>query len=420
VQIAGPINIRRVLGPRRARPLRLIVLGIIGGTPVAGVIWQALHYLEGFRRLGFDVYYVEDTGTWPYHPEKNTVTGDCTYTVGALARIMNDYGFAGRWAYVEATRGRRCYGLSQSSVRELFEEADVLINLTASTVLRDEHLDVPVRVYLETDPVLPQIEIAKGNKSFLDSLAAHTHHLSYGENLGAPDCAVPVEHFHYFPTRQPIVLDWWTAPQPPATTSSYTTIANWRQSGKDFDWKGQRYTWSKHHEFGKILDLPQRTSQPLELALALRSGAVNGQNAWSALDHEDADAVRLLRRHGWRVVNALDLAELPSYRNYIVSSRGEVTVAKDQNVRMRSGWFSDRSACYLAAGRPVITQETGFSKFLPCGEGLFAFATMEDILTAFERIDADERGQRQAARAIAEEYFKAENVLRRLIRDIGL
>lgn len=420
MQVAGQTPSRRSLGPRRARPLRVIVFGIIGRTPVAGVIWQALHYLEGFRRLGFDVYYVEDTGTWPYHPEKNTITDDCSYTVETLARIMNDCGFAGRWAYVSATEGRHCYGLSESSVRSLFEQADVLINLTASTVLRDEHLDVPVRVYLETDPVLPQIEIAKGNKTYLDSLTAHTHHFSYGENLGAPDCAVPVEHFRYFATRQPVVLDWWNAAPAPAATSSYTTIANWRQSGKDFEWQGQRYTWSKHHEFRKLLDLPHRTAQSLELALALRSGAIDGRSAWEALDGEDAEAVRLLRCHGWRVVNALDFAELSSYRDYIVRSRGEFTVAKDQNVRMRSGWFSDRSACYLAAGRPVITQETGFSKFLPCGEGLFAFVTMEDILSALERIGADEAKHRRAARAIAEEYFKAETVLRKMIDDLGL
>ena len=236
-----------------------------------------------------------------------------------------------------------------------------MINLTASTVLRAEHLRVPVRVYLETDPVLPQIEVAKGNPSYLEQLGAHTHHFTYGENLGAPDCAVPVERFRYLPTRQPVILDWWTGTSHPfgngaANTprACFTTIANWRQSGKDFDWNGERYTWSKHHEFLKISRPSQaRTSQPLELALALTSGKGTAENSWSGLSDVDAETVRLLTAHGWRVVNAMIFSkQTQPYRDYILRSRGEFTVAKDQNVRLRSGWFSDRSACYLAAGVP--------------------------------------------------------------------
>jgi hypothetical protein len=407
---------------------RLIVLGMMGRMPLAGVIWQVLHYLEGFRRLGFDVDYVEDTETWPYDPEQNTVTDDCRYTLALISRTLASHGFSDRWAYRDVTRGGETFGLSESQVRRLFEQADILINLTASTILRAEHLRVPLRVYLETDPVLPQIEIANGNSSYIELLRAHTHHFSYGENLGAPDCGVPIERFQYFPTRQPIVLDWWRASSYAngngalaPSSGCFTTVANWRQSGKDLEWNGGRYTWSKHHEFLKFLDLPKRTPQPIELALSQASGTKTEEDSLANRSDEDADAVRLLTSYGWRVVNAVSLSKniLP-YRDYILRSRGEFTVAKDQNVRLRSGWFSDRSACYLAAGRPVITQDTAFGKFLPTGEGLFAFRTMDEILTAIEAINSDYPRHSRAARAIGEECFKAETVLAKLVADAGL
>ncbi len=405
------------------RPRRLVVLGIIGRLPIAGVIWQALHYLEGFRRLGFDVYYVEDTEIWPYDPEKNSVTDDCAYSVAVIESVMAAHGFAERWAYRSVIHGEEYFGRPAEELRRLFRHTDVLVNLTASTLLRDEHLAVPLRVYLETDPVLPQIEVAKKNPLYLERLGYHTHHFSYGENLGAPDCGVPIERFHYRPTRQPVVLDWWR--NAPALNGSaparFTTVASWRQSGKDLEWNGERYTWSKHHEFLKFIDLPERTAQPFELALALQSGCPGENGSWTGLSDADAAALKLLAAHRWRVVNAIHLSKnIFSYRDYIRASRGEFTVAKDQNVRLRSGWSSDRSACYLAAGRPVITQDTGFGKFLPAGAGLFSFRTMEDILAALEAIDADYPKQSRAARAIAEEYFRAETVLARLVRELGL
>jgi hypothetical protein len=379
-------------------------------------VWQVLHYLEGFRRLGFDVYYVEDTATWPYNPETNSVTGDATYSINIIEQVMAAYGFADRWAYRDGAQGST-FGLSATRVRQLFDRADLLVNVTASTVLHEEHMRVPIRVYLETDPVLPQIEIATGKQSTIERLRAHTHHFSYGENLGAPDCGVPVQDFRYFPTRQPIVLDWWMPStyrngngSQTSTACCFTTIANWRQSGKDLEWNGQRYTWSKHHEFLKFLDLPERTSQPIELALALATDCA-----------DDVETVRLLTSHGWRIVNSMSFStKILPYRDYILGSRGEFTVAKDQNVRLRSGWFSDRSASYLAAGRPVITQDTGFGKFFPTGEGLFSFTTMDDILTAFEAVSSDYPRHSRAARAVAEEYLKAETVLAKMMDDMGL
>ena len=381
----------------------VVVLGMMGRAPFAGVAWQVLHYLEGFRRAGCDVYYVEDTGDWPYDPEQNSITADCHYTVTYINRLMEWCGLPNRWAYRAAAQENRMYGLSQAKVTALFARADVLVNLTGATVLRAEHMRVPSRVYLETDPVLPQIEVAQGRTFTIDLLASHTHHFTFGENVGSVASAVPTGPFKYLPTRQPVVLDWWH-PDAHESTNRYTTISNWKQTGKDIEWNGELYTWSKHHEFEKFIALPQMRQEQFELALATGDRAV----------------LEMLSKHGWQVIDALGLSrEILPYRDYILKSKGEFTVAKDQNIRLRSGWFSDRSACYLAAAKPVITQDTGFDSRLPTGEGLFAFTTLDEILVALDAINSDYPRHCRAAREIAEEYFRAETVIGRLLGAVG-
>jgi hypothetical protein len=381
-------------------------MGIMGQTPLAGVAWQGLHYLEGLRRLGHDVYYVEDTGAWPYDLDANTITDDPTYLLRHLCSLMDRCEMRERWAYRSGARPDP-FGLDEYALGRLWKDADVLVNLTGSTVLRDEHLQVPVRIYLETDPVLPQIEVALGHRFTVELLAAHTHLFTYAENLGSPDCGIPSIPFSYRATRQPVVLDWWApvvgSTRPCAGRSEplrFTTVANWRQSGKDAEWQGELYTWSKHVEFLKFLELPARTAARFELALACG----------------EPEAVTRLQSHGWEVTDALALSRsIVAYRDYINCSGAEFTVAKDQNVRLRSGWFSDRSACYLAAGRPVITQDTGFGKFLPTGQGLFAFHNVDEAVEAVESVEADYEGQSRAALEVANEYFAAHRVLGALL-----
>ena len=391
--------------------LRLIVLGAMGRIPFAGMAWEALHYLEGFRRLGHDAYYVEDTWNWPYYaPEHTRVADAARATANYISRVMTWCGMPDRWAYRCTAQRGRIYGLSPSQFAKLFKEADALVNLTGSTILHDEHLGVPIRIYLQTDPGAGEIAVAKGNRATIKMLRAHTHFFNFAENFGAPDCGLPPQPFDYRFTRQPIVLEWFT---PPGTARGngrwrgalrFTTVGNWKQTGEDIEWNGETYTWSKHHEFLKFLDLPRRIGQPIELALA------------SITKKE----TRMLTSYGWRVVEAYPLTtDILPYRDYIFSSDGEFTVAKDQNVRLRSGWFSERSASYLCAGRPVITQDTGFGRVIPTGEGLFAFNTMEEIVAAFEAIKTDYKRHSRAARAIAKEYFQAEKVLKTLIDDVG-
>jgi hypothetical protein len=236
-------------------------------------------------------------------------------------------------------------------------------------------------------------------------IAEHDDYVTYGENIGSPDCAIPhLPHFRSR-TRQPVLLDLWQNGAP--LKREFTTVGNWRQNGRDIEFRGERYYWSKHHEFLKFIDVPRRSGVPIEFATGLAS-----------LAPEDR---KRLEMNGWGLIDAHPFTTDPwPYRDYIRASRGELTVAKDLNVRLRSGWFSERSACYLAAGRPVVTQDTGFGKFIPTGEGLFAFNAMEEIVAAFEAIHSDYTRHSRAAAAIAQEYFKAERVLDKMMLDLGL
>jgi hypothetical protein len=386
----------------------------MGRIPFAGMAWEALHYVGGFHRLGHDVYYIEDTWDWPYYtPGQTRIVDACRSTADYVCRMMTWCGLPDRWAYRALAQKGRTYGLSESQFKDVFEQADVLINLTGSTILHDEHFKIPIRVYLQTDPGAGEILVAKGDREVIEMLEAHTHFFNFAENLGAADCTLPSGPFKYHLTRQPVVLDWFTplgggstnGNRPSNGALRFTTVGNWKQTGYDIEWQGETYTWSKHTEFLKFIDLPRRIGQPVELALA----------------SVDKKTTRLLLSHGWRVTDAYSLTtDILPYRDYIFGSDGEFTVAKDQNVRLRTGWFSERSASYLTAGKPVITQDTGFGRVLPTGEGLFAFHTLEGIAAAFEAINSDYQRHSRAARAIAEEYFRAETVLAKLIDDLGL
>ncbi len=243
---------------------------------------------------------------------------------------------------------------------------------------------------------------AQGDEDVCTLVEEHDDVVTFGLNIGTFDCSLPPLPRLRAKTCQPVVLDLWQTGQP--TKTEFTTVGNWRQDGRDSVFEGVTYYWSKHREYLKFIDLPKRTTQPVELATGLIQ-----------LSPEDSN---VLKSNGWRLMDSHPLT-VCSYRDYLQASRGEFSVAKDANVRLKTGWFSDRSACYLAAGRPVITQDTGFGTMLPTGEGLFAFNTMDEILTAFEAIECDYERHCRAARDIAEEYFKAETVLSRLLNDLG-
>jgi hypothetical protein len=383
---------------------KIIVLGMMARMPVAGVVWQTLHYLLGFQRLGYDVYYVEAHATTP-STFLDSIDHDGSDKVASfLDCVLSRFDLRNRWAFQALHTDGRCYGLSKGQLADLYESARWIINLHGGTRPLPEHCAMNRLVFLETDPVQVQIELAEDNAQTIEFLDAHCAYFTFGENYGRPGCLLPVsDRYTFRPTRQPIVLDFWReAPQLPGPM--FTTIGNWRQSQRALVFEGQQYTWSKHHEFRKVLELPSRVSQGFELAL-------------SKYDESDRE---MLEGKGWHVRHALDISmDLDDYRRYITSSRGEFTVAKDQNVRLRSGWFSDRSATYLAASRPVVTQDTGFSDFFPTGAGLFAFSAIEDVVDAINAINADYATHSRVAADLAREFFDSDLVLSRLLSDLG-
>ena len=386
--------------------LRLVVLGMMGRCPFAGQTWLYLNWLRGLARLGHEVWYVEDDSVWPYHPGRNSITDDCSYAVRHIASSLERIGLRDRWAFrlVDAEGGLvGAWGLAPARLDELYRTCDALLSVGGVTGLREEQFAAPFRVYVETDPVTVELQLAAANGDTWNPLAEHHVVATYGENYGAADCLVPLNGVPYRMTRQPVDLEFWRAAYTPAARF-FTTVANFRQDGNDVAWNGEVYRWSKHHEWEKFIDLPGRTDQPFELALSV----------------DDPDRERL-EQHGWRVVPALELSlgVFDDYPGYVRRSRAEFTVAKDQNVRLRSGWFSERDACYLASGKPVVAQDTGFGNVLPTGAGLFAFGTSDEALAAIDAINSDYERHCRAARELAEEYFDADKVAARLLDDVG-
>lgn len=385
--------------PARSRGT-IIVTGIMVWYPLAGVTYQFLHYLLGLRKLGYDVYYLEDIMNWVYNPQINEFTEDASNNIAFAREALERHGFEGRWAY-HCPDGSWA-GMTQPQVNDLLQRADALLNVTGGHRLRDEHMVVPRRLYVESDPFAMQVRTAKGDEETIKYLDAHTHHFSFGENLGQPDCTVPLVRYNWQPTRQPVYLDEWATSGPGGDT--YTTVTTWHNKGEGIEWQGDRYYWTKDREFTKFIDLPRLRRIKLEMAASV-----------------DKPVRNYLLEHGWRNVESIPISsDVDTYRQYIQKSRGEFTVARDQYNRPRTGWSSDRSVCYLAAGRPVITQETGFSNHIPTGRGLFGYVTMDDILAAVDAIESDYPGHCQGARDIAEAYFGSDVILSSLMSRAGL
>ncbi len=383
---------------------RIVLLGMITKMPVPGVLWQTLHYLVGFRRLGWDVLYVEAHARTPSMFTRRDGDPGSRRAAAFLRRLLEPFDLGDAWAYHALHDDGACYGMSLDRLLEAYRTADLLLNLHGGTRPRPEHAATDRLVFLGTDPVQLEIELWQDRQETHEFLEAHRAWLTFGENYGGADCGLPVsDRFELRPTRQPVVLDFW---EPTAEVgSAYTTVANWHQPFREIRYRHETYHWSKDREFRKFLDLPGRCGREFELALS---------------SFKPADRA-LLESHGWRVREASEFSlELEPYREYLRGSRGEFTVAKDQNVRLRSGWFSDRSATYLAAGRPVVTQETGFSHVLPTGQGLFGFQDMDDILSALEVIESDHAAASRAAHEVARACFDYRVVLPRLLADVGV
>jgi hypothetical protein len=260
-----------------------------------------------------------------------------------------------------------------------------------------------LKIFIDIDPGLTQIWAARGDTTLREVLAENDRHFTFGENIGQPACAVPTVGIAWQPTRQPVALEWWD-PLPHDAAAPYTTVGRWDEARRDVEFGGHVFRWRKRTEWLRFLDLPQRTGAAFTLAMDI---------------DKTPDDAALLRAHGWTVIDPLSVSSDPFvYRDFVRRSRGEFTVAKDLNIRLRTGWLSDRAACYLAAGRPVVTQDTGVDRILPTNRGLLAVHTPADAVAAFATLAAGYDEHAAAARRIAEEYLDAGRVVATLLNGL--
>lgn len=382
----------------------VVVLGMMTKIPVAGVVWQVLAYLEGLRRLGYDPWYVEAHARTPsMFMERESDDGSAA-AARFLASLLGRFGFGDRWAYHALHDDGAVFGLSGRELSDLYGRAAMLLNLHGGTEPNEQLSSTGRLVYLETDPCQLQIELHEGQAASIEFLDAHVAWFTFGENWGRAGNPLPAaDRYPFRPTRQPVVMDHWSDSGVPG--SAFTTVANWRQRWREVHLGGDSFTWSKDLQFDAVAELPARTGATLEMALS---------------GHEPDDVTRL-RGLGWMTRDALPMSlDLDDYRSYLQRSRAEFTVAKDQNVRLRSGWFSDRSATYLAAGRPVITQDTGVADIYPTGEGLHLWNDLDGAVAAVEAVLARPRAESAAATEIAREFFAHDRVLGALMSDLGM
>lgn len=375
--------------------LRIIVTGLIAQFPLGGMTWDFLQYVLGLHRLGHDVWYVEDTGQFPYHPIEEGLARDPAFNVAYLARAFERFGLEGRWAYRFPWEDR-WFGLPEARRAEVVRTADLLINVSGTLERPADYRAARRMAYIDTDPVFTQVKLARGQQDFAKLIDVHDVRFSFGERL--PGTAPDTGH-EWVPTRQPVVLDEWRPERP--HRGRFTTVMTWA-SYNPVEFEGRAYG-QKDVEFQRFLDLPARAA-PAVLELAANKGKKRSL------------PIDLLRHKGWRVVDPLEVAaDLDGYRDYLEGSMAEWSVAKHGYVAGRAGWFSGRSACYLAAGRPVVVQDTGFQDVLPAGEGLLAFATIDEAAAAIGDVTARYEVHARAARAVAEEWFDARKILVRLV-----
>jgi hypothetical protein len=387
--------------------LRIIVAGMAAQYPVGGVAWDYLQYPIGLARLGHDVVYHEDTWCWPYDPLQRTMTDDPAYSAGYLREFFARYApeLGERWHYLHLHETSS--GMSRAAFYEFARSADLFINVSGGSFFPDALSPSCRKLFLDTDPGYNQIILSEkpswseNVERWCAGVRAHDRHFTYAENIGSPDCTMPSAGIAWRPTRMPIVPELWPAragevkPEAP-----WSTVMTWNVFKGKLEYRGVEYR-GKAQEFAKIADLPRRLGRNFRVAVGGTEAplAALAAQGWSA---EDGPSATLSPR---------------DYQDYLAASRGEVSVAKHVYVALKTGWFSCRSACYLAGSRPVVVQDTGFSNILPTGSGLHAFTTEDEAAAAIEAVEADYPAEMAAARDIALAHFDARHVLSRLIDD---
>jgi len=376
------------------KPLSIVVGGYIVGYPLGGMTWHHLNYLAGLVELGHRVTFLED-GAYlsPFDPVTG-LSGDPTYGIRylqeSLASAGLDIPFHYRFGTISA-------GLSIPEMDSAVAHADLFIAVSGITPI--DWYPIPKRsVAIDTDPVFTQLRM-NDDSVLLNYYKSFSTVATFGRLIGTPACPLPTHCLNWIPTNQPISLTHW--PDTVPASRNFTTLGKWEHAAdRHLEFNGKKYRSSKGVEWMKVRDLPRRVSWPMEMAMA----------GMPVPTRESFEHAR------WKIVDpAHASATCAGYQQFIQNSAGEFTVAKEIYAGLPSGWFSDRSAAFLASGRPVVTQASGFDQWLPTGAGLFSFTTCDEAVAALQTIAGDYASHARAARAIAQEYFDSSTVLTALI-----
>jgi hypothetical protein len=373
--------------------MRIIIGAVISIHPYsAGMAWNWMQYATGFRRLGHEVYYLEEIApAWCVDANGQQCSLERSINRAVFRTTMEQFGFMENACQIY-NGGEATSGLSLDALIATAQAADLLVNMSGHVTSEVILGSVKRRVYVDQDPVFTQLWHAEYGKDL--NLKAHDVFFSVGLNIGTPHTTIPDCGLTWHHTLPPVVLEYWP-PRNGRRGRCFTSIASW--SGyQDLCYRGAWYR-SKYEDFERFAELPRRVDQPIELLLK---------------NYRDSDAgICLLRKNGWILSDASRIGDLAGYQDYIAASRAEIGIAKNAYVQGRSGWFSDRAAHYLASGKPVLAQATGFERCVPTGRGLLAFETMEQAVRGVEAINRDYDAHTVAARQLAEDYLDYRKVL---------
>ncbi len=380
-----------------SQKLNIIVLGYIIRGPLGGLAWHHLQYVLGLSLLGHNVTFIEDSDDYDscYDPATGVTGKDASYGLEFARNAFNTIGIGDCWAYHDA-HNRQWHGPRAEDAISRCNEADILLNLSAVNPLREWMLPISVRALIDTDPVFTQLKHLQ-NKGAAEHARQHSHYLSFGENIHQTGCTIPDDGFTWLPTRQPVVSECWAGDHNHPDKFRFTSIAQWdsypprEHNGKTYGMKSESFT--------QFLELPLQSDHHLEIALG-----------------SDSAPREHLKSLGWVLRDSLQVTKtIQSYRDYLQHSSAEFGISKHGYVSTHSGWFSERSINYLACGKPVVVQDTGFQNWLGTDRGVLKFENLDEARHALDEVKQNYSAHCQAALEICHEYFDYKPVLNNLL-----
>jgi hypothetical protein len=384
--------------------LRIVVGGFIGLFPTGGATWDYIQYPLGLKLMGHDVYYIEDTMLYPVYQNSGESWDDCSFGVEYLRKAMEKVGLQNNWAYRDVASGK-LYGMSEAEFKNICDTADMFINVSSSVFMREEYAQIPVKILVDTDPMFTQFQYheamekggaaAEATRSYMKS---HDLYFTFGLNIGHPDCRIPQFDFKWHTTKKPICIDYWNQHVAGKNLFGFTSIMNWTER-PDFMYENE--SWGqKNKEFKKFYELPARSGEKFEIIINRPK------------DEATKKSMEYLTQCGWHILSPDDLiSDKENYQSFVQSSMAEFSITKETYIKSNSGWFSGRSAVYLASGKPVITQDTKWSRYIPSGNGVLAIHDLESAVEAVKEVSSNYKYHSNAAAEIAKEYFDSSKVL---------